>query len=201
VLIYRALLSAKLHPAARVLVLTHNKPLRHELERRTATLAELPRNLDCATFFQWAAGCLRFGEVRMWWPSDIERRLATLKEGFPALAKVSTAFLADEIGWIKDHRLLRKSLYLEADRGGRGTALRGSQREDLWKLFRAYQHELRSDGATDWHNIALRFHRAAVVEKRLGFPKYFAPGWRGNSELARCMMRSPARLRPRRSAR
>ena len=35
VLIYRALLSARLHPEARVLVLTHNKPLRFELERRS----------------------------------------------------------------------------------------------------------------------------------------------------------------------
>jgi AAA domain len=174
VLIYRALLSAKLHPAARVLVLTHNKPLRHELERRTAVLSDLPQNLVCATFFQWAARSLRLGETKMWWPSDIERRLAALKERFPGLERISTAFLADEIGWIKDHRLLRKSVYLDSDRSGRGTALRGGQREELWNLFRAYQHELKNDGATDWHNIALRFHKASVMEKRLGFPKFDA---------------------------
>jgi len=115
-LLYRALLSARLHPEARVLVLTHNKPLRHELERRTRRLADLPENLACTTFFQWAAKCLGSWEEKMWWPSDIERAVSRLKESFPALGKLSTVFLTDEIGWIKDHRLLKRELYLEAER-------------------------------------------------------------------------------------
>jgi hypothetical protein len=174
VLLYRALLSARLHPEARVLVLTHNKPLRYELERRTQRLADLPKNLSCTTFFQWAAKSLGSWEEKMWWPSDIERAVSRIKESFPSLDKLSTAFLTDEIGWIKDHRLLRKGLYLEADRAGRGTSFRGNQREEMWHLFAAYQNELRIRGATDWHNIALRFHDAAVVRKSLAFPCYDA---------------------------
>jgi hypothetical protein len=104
VLLYRALLAARLHPDARVLVLTHNKPLRFELERRSKCLAALPKNLTCSTFFQWAAKSLGKWEEHMWWPSDIERAVSRMKESFPSLAKFSTAFLADEIGWIKDHR-------------------------------------------------------------------------------------------------
>ena len=174
VLLYRALLSARLHPQARVLVLTHNKPLRHELERRSKRLADLPANLTCSTFFQWAARCLGSWEERMWWPSDIERAVSRLKESFPSLEKLSTVFLADEIGWIKDHRLLKRELYLAAERVGRGTSFRGNQREEMWSLFRVYQNELRSHGATDWHNVALRFHEAAVVGKSLPFPCYDA---------------------------
>ena len=174
VLLYRALLSAKLHPEARVLVLTHNRPLRFELERRSKHLADMPKNLSCRTFFQWAVKCLGRMEGDRWAPSKIERCLARLKEGMPPLAKLSAAFLADEIGWIKDQRLLKKDLYMEADRVGRGTSLRGSQRETMWKLFHAYQHELERQGATDWHNIALRFHEAAVVEKSLRFPCFDA---------------------------
>jgi superfamily I DNA/RNA helicase len=173
VLLYRALLSANLHPAARVLVLTHNAPLQHELARRSAFLADLPKNLTCTTFFKWAAASLGRWE-KMWWPSDIERHLSRMKEEFPSLANLSAAFLADEIGWMKDNRLLRQTLYLESDRAGRGTPLRGGQREEMWKLFRTYQHALRADGATDWHNVALRFHDAAVVKKRLRFPCYDA---------------------------
>lgn len=174
VLLYRALLSARLHPAAKVLVLTHNRPLRFELERRSRRLEGLPKNLSCTTFFQWAAKCLGKWNEAMWWPADIERCLARMKEGIPALARLSTAFLADEIGWIKDQKFLKKELYLEADRAGRGMSLRSGQREDIWNLFRSYQHEMNACGATDWHNIALRFHEAAVVEKSLAFPCFDA---------------------------
>lgn len=173
VLLYRALLSARLHPQARVLVLTHNRPLRYELERRSAVLSALPRNLKCTTFFQWARSCLGEWSDTMWWPTDIERELALLKELQPALSKLSTSYLADEIGWIKDHGILKKEEYLEADRSGRGTSLRGVQRDEVWEVFRGYQQALRKVGATDWHNIALRFHVAAR-EGRLGFPRYDA---------------------------
>jgi hypothetical protein len=172
--LYRALLSARLHPSARVLILTHNKPLRHELQRRSARLAALPRNLTCTTFFQWAAKCLGSWDATMWWPSDIERCLSRLKDQVPGLARLSVAFLADEIGWIKDQRLMKWDLYLSADRAGRGTSLRGAQREEMWSMFRIYQHELERMGATDWHNIALRFHEAAVVERSLDFPEFDA---------------------------
>lgn len=180
VLLYRALLSARLHPDARVLVLTHNRPLRFELERRSRHIAEvpglakLPGNLTCTTFFQWAAKCLRSWEEQMWWPADIERAVSRIKESLPSLERLSTAFLTDEIGWIKDHRLLSKELYLNADRTGRGASLRGPQREEMWSLFRDYQHKLEEKHATDWHNIALRFHKAAVEEKSLEFPCYDA---------------------------
>jgi superfamily I DNA/RNA helicase len=187
VLLYRALLAARLHPGARVLVLTHNKPLRFELARRSHLLAGLPRNLSCSTFFQWAAKCLGNWEERMWWPSDIERAVSRLKDAFPSLEKLSTAFLTDAIGWIKDHRLLSRELYLNADRTGRGASLRSVQREEMWGLFRTYQNEQKAKGTTDWHNIALRFHEAAVVEKSLPFPcfdaifvdeaQFFAKAW------------------------
>ena len=174
VLLYRALLSAKLHPDARVLVLTHNRPLRFELERRSKHLAKMPKNLTCQTFFQWADKSLGRLKGDRWSPSQIEKCLSRLKEDMPLLGKLSAAFLADEIGWIKDQRLLKKQLYMEADRVGRGTSLRSNQREEMWKLFRGYQHELERRGATDWHNVALRFHEAAVVEKSLRFPFYDA---------------------------
>ena len=174
VLLYRALLSARLHPDARVLVLTHNAPLGHELKRRSLRLAGMPTNLTCTTFFKWAARCLGWWDETVWYPRDIERALSRLKDALPTLDRLSTAFLADEIGWMKDHRLLKRELYLESDRAGRGTSLRGAQREEMWSLFLAYQQEMEKHHATDWHNIALRFHRTAVVEGGLAFPCFDA---------------------------
>ncbi|MEO8614511.1 MAG: UvrD-helicase domain-containing protein [Luteolibacter sp.] len=167
VLLYRALLSARLHPKAKVLILTHNRPLRFELERRSMHLAKIPANLDCFTFFEWAAKCVDFRGETLHYPSDIERTLKNLRTDFPSLEKLSTSFLADEIGWIKDNKLLPKDTYLNADRLGRGTRLTADQREKLWEIFRAYQNKLVELGVTDWHNIALRFHETAVVEQRL----------------------------------
>ena len=177
VLLYRAMLSARLHPSARVLVLTHNKPLRHELERRSERIAGLPRNADCLTFFQWAARSLRgdFGTAKT--PVGAERMVEIvrgLQYQVPSLGKLSASFLSDEIGWLKDQRILRRDDYHAADRAGRGTALTTAARTAVWSLFDIYQHHLRDSGLTDWHNIALLFHKAAVVEKRLVFPAYDA---------------------------
>ena len=177
VLLYRALLAARLHPSARVLVLTHNKPLRHELVRRSRRLAVLPRNLDCLTFFQWAARSLKgeFGSAGS--PLGADRMVETirgLRDRISSLERYSASWLADEIGWIKDQRLLRREEYLAADRAGRGIALSDGPRDLVWKLFELYQHHLRDSGLTDWHNVALRFHDAAVVAESIGFPHYDA---------------------------
>lgn len=174
VLLYRALLAARLHPDARILVLTHNRPLRFELERRSKSFKDAPKNLTCLTFFQWANDCLPIIAEERWMPARTERCLTRLKQDLQSLARLSPAFLADEIGWIKDQRLMTRDLYLGADRTGRGTSLRAAQREEIWELFRLYQNELVKEKATDWHNIALRFHEAAVTERSLGFPRFDA---------------------------
>ncbi len=177
VLLYRALLSAKLNPRARVLVLTHNKPLRHELVRRSKRLDEAGAKLECLTFFQWAARGLKqdFGSKETPWGPDqtavLVEELRTERKG---LRRFSSAYLVDEIGWMKDHRLIERDAYLAADRAGRGTMMTAGQREDLWELFRAYQVELSLRGLTDWHNVALRFHRQVVIEKAIRLPDYDA---------------------------
>ena len=159
-----------------MLVLTHNKPLRYELERRSKRLAELPRNLSCTTFFQWAAKCL--GE---WEATHVvavghrAQRVSRLKESVSLARKLSTAFLTDEIGWIKDHRLLTKDLYLERrPRRSRHLASRQPARGNVEAFPRLSARAEGDTDATDWHNIALRFHEAAVVEKSLPFPCFDA---------------------------
>lgn len=202
VLLYRAILSARLHPGVKMLVLTHNKPLSHELARRSARLDGMPKNLVCLTFFQWAAKHLgRWEGERPWSPAKVERQIANLRDGFSSLENLSPAFLTDEIGWIKDQGFRKKDAYLEADRVGRGTALRANQREELWSLYSAYQHLLRDRGAVDWHNIALRFHEEAVVKRSLGFPafdaifideaQFFAKTW---FEIARAALKPGGHL-------
>jgi hypothetical protein len=174
VVLYRALLSARLHPAARVLVLTHNRPLRNELERRCGRLEGSAPNLEWATFFQWAVRSMGRLQGDVWSPAKTRSAVIELRRGLDSLAPLSPDYLTDEIGWIKDHRLLSREAYRAADRSGRGTRLTEAQREEIWELVARYQRLLHAEGANDWHGVALAFHRAAVEEARLGFPKYDA---------------------------
>jgi hypothetical protein len=174
VILYRALLSAKLHPRARVLVLTHNRPLRNELERRCGRLEGTARNLEWSTFFQWAVRSIGGIQGDIWSPARTRSALIELRSGLPSLDPLSPDYLTDEIGWIKDHRLLTRDAYRAADRSGRGTRLTARQRDELWDLLSRYQHLLHAQRANDWHGVALAFHRAAVEEGRLGFPRYDA---------------------------
>ena len=170
VLLYRALLSARLNPGSRVLVLTHNRPLRSELERRFHILSEKNLHIEWRTFFSWASHCLgNWPEDETLTPHKSKRLIESLLPDHPALAAGNPDYLLDEISWIKDLNLRTRDDYLNADRTGRGKSI---NREALWELFRTYQTTLRDRNLIDWPGVAMRFHEAAVTEHRLAFPHY-----------------------------
>jgi len=174
VLLYRAVLFARHNPDARVLVLTHNRALRFELERRAEVLAKQTNQISCMTFFQWASECLGGFDQRILFPDEVRRAIDQLRHASRSLEGVSTDYLVDEIGWIKDQAMLKPADYLEADRRGRGLALKPEQKAEVWELLRSYQNLLDEQQALDWHNVALRFRKAACVVKSLRFPSYDA---------------------------
>lgn len=170
VLLYRALLGARLNPDARVLVLTHNRPLRSELERRFRILSEKNLRIEWRTFFSWASHCLGdWPEKETLSPYKCKRLIEQLLPDHPKLASANPDYLLDEISWIKDFNFRAKEDYLGAERAGRGKSI---NREAVWELFRGYQKKLREDNVIDWPGVAMRFHEAAVVEKLLDFPSY-----------------------------
>ena len=174
VLLYRAVLFAKANPDAKILVLTHNKALRYELERRVEYLQNRDRSLiRCMTFFQWAASCLgHLGKIVL--PDQTREMIDGIRDGHAELKGISTDYLIDETGWLKDQAILKQDDYLAADRRGRGLALRQDQKVAVWKVFKDYQHRLKAGREVDWHNVALRFHDEACVRKSLGFPEFDA---------------------------
>lgn len=180
VLLYRALCNARLNPEARVLVLTHNRPLIFELQRRAGELGGAPANLVCQNFYRWArselvkiGGWFEEGEIVP--PYQVKRELGRMlyKDAAPSGGRTSftVGFLADEIAWIKDQNIRGKAAYLAAARSGRGTALQASQREEVWRYFGDYQKWLESEKKIDWNGVAMRFLDAAAAG-RLGFPSY-----------------------------
>ena len=172
ILLYRALLNAKLNPNAEVLILTHNRPINNELQARFNQLTDGKHNVTWLTFFGWARQQLNNNEwsERVINPNSslniIEKIIRTRVNN-----TFTSSFLLDEIGFIKDHNIRRIDDYLSTSRTGQGIALQANQRRSVWNIFKQYQEHLRDNQLTDWHTVAIRFHDKAMQGK-CRFPKY-----------------------------
>lgn len=167
VLLHRALLGARLHPRARVLVLTHNRPLNAELRRRGLATAAETRRIRWQTFFQWAARYLPRPPNGILSARQVEREIARLAGGLPALARLTPAFLADELGYIRDLGIATREDYLAHDREGRLTGLTSERRHAVWSLLENYRTHLGETGRTDWHERALAFQQRVADQPDL----------------------------------
>ena len=185
VLLYRAMLHVTLQPEAKILILTHNRPLTGELRDRFNQLCP-GIDLNWRTFYQW---CREMSGVH--WrdivpPWEREPLLRQLAEKNPVLAPLPFAFLCDELDWIRDQALVRRDEYLAAARVGRKRRLTDEQRRAVFKLLREYQVALANRKLTDWAGAAFSAWRHAR-EGTLKLPVYdfvlideaqfFAPVW------------------------
>ena len=189
ILIIRALLMTRLHKDARLLVLTHNRPLNGELRQRFRHLAGAWPHFEWMTYFQWVKHCL----PEEAWPEKIlsGKTLETLaretSQRHERLRDFNLNFLIDELNWIKDLRFHERNDYLKAKRQGRELPLSSEQREAMWRFFRDYQCAMERQGATDWSGVAMRFWKMAIHDGELTLPSYdgifvdeaqfFAPAW------------------------
>jgi hypothetical protein len=145
ILLYRARLLRQFFPRKRLLVLTHNRPLIHHLRRRYALLSGGDSGVEWRTFHGW---CTKY------WPtSEPQPQQVGLGERHALIDRVWQEHLADttfspellrsEIDWLKDRLITTRQGYLEADRSGRGVALREGMRGRVYDAIHAYQEELR----------------------------------------------------------
>jgi len=168
VLLYRALLNNRLRKNARVLVLTHNKAINHELKDRFSQLesdAHTASRIEWRTFFGWASHLMPKMPENIISPKEVKRILGETL-AVEKLCNHSVEFVMDEIGFIKDHRILEKESYLSMPRTGRGKPLNANQREVIWHILGLYQNHLSANKMTDWHGVALLFHQLAVTDRR-----------------------------------
>ena len=189
ILIIRALLMARLNKDARLLVLTHNRPLNGELKQRFRHLAGAWPHFEWMTYFQWVKHCLPDDalphKILSGRPLEDIARSAAARH--PELTSFNLAFLIDELNWIKDQRFHERRTYLEAKRQGRVLPLSPKQRESMRAFFRDYQLGLEREGATDWSGVAMRFWKMAIHDQSITLPSYdgifadeaqfFAPAW------------------------
>lgn len=188
IVLYRAYLLRRLFPHKRILVLTHNRALIHDLRRRYARLSGGDEGVALYTFMGW---CHRQ------WPKDKSwRKFISYRERLRLVTQiwherlretaVSEHMLLDEIDWYKDRLLFSEADYLAADRSGRGFALGETMRQRLYAAMSAYHDALQRRHLMDWGDVPRLLWRY-WHDGAMGLPRYdiilideaqfFAPLW------------------------
>ncbi len=189
ILLYRLRLLYHLYPEKQFLVLTHNRPLSHDLQSRFSRLeGRLPENIEWGTFNGW---CFRHWPQNPAWqqPLSIRKRERILHQTWDMTLRDTTITehkLLSEIDWLKDQLPMKQTEYLDVDRRGRGFGLTTEQRTRMWNAITIYQQLLEKQGAMDWGDIPQklwRFYEEEIVK----IPEYdfilvdeaqfFAPIW------------------------
>lgn len=158
ILLHRAALLARHFPATRVLVVSHNRPLIADLDRRLARRRSQSGGgrIECRTFLQWLRSVSppRCGGDKLLDARDtvrwIESHLRENGKTYPNLPRHSASWLAEELGWLFDHGHFG-DVYLTVERRGRGVALQPSQRQDILALARSYRDYLIHEKKSDWN--------------------------------------------------
>ncbi|RYD76043.1 MAG: hypothetical protein EOP84_17440 [Verrucomicrobiaceae bacterium] len=178
------MLQARLQPEARILVLTHNRPLSGELRERFHRLCP-GVNAEWTTFYQW---CREFSGAR--WdiikPWEREALIRELARANPFTARLPQEFIGEEIDWIRDQGIFTRQEYLTVARLGRKRPLQDEQRNTIFSLLVSYSRELKKRQLDDWVGAASSVWRK--VEKGMISPpvydsvlvdeaQFFAPTW------------------------
>lgn len=156
VLLHRALLAARLNRGARLLILTHNRPINGELERRLLAKAGPDSRIEWRTFFSWAMSRMPAGPSTIIPAYRMEVRVRELMDGHD-FGTLSPAFVAEEIGYLRDLGIDTLDDYLALDRLGRSRGLNADRRRQVWDLLARHRKAMAATGESDWHEEALRF--------------------------------------------
>lgn len=182
VLVHRAALLATHFPAARVLLVSFNRPLINDLRRRLARHPAGGR-VECLTFNQWLGRVAR-SSAEMMSEREVLRWIERESTSMTSLAKLTTEWLRDELRWMCDHALADEH-YLAAERKGRGTRLSSRQRRELLELLRRYRAHLRQSQRADWSEWPLTVRETSPSSPAgeqfdhllIDEAQFFAPVW------------------------
>jgi superfamily I DNA/RNA helicase len=189
ILLFRLRLLYRLYPDKQFLVLTHNRPLSHDMQSRFARLeGNLPANIEWRTFNGW---CYHHWPKQPIWIDPLSKRKreriiqATWQQTLQG-TPITERNLLGEIDWCKDQLPMTQADYQIVDRRGRGFGLNAEQRQRMWSAMSTYQQALEKQSTLDWGDVPQRLWQA-VQENRITLPKYdiilideaqfFAPLW------------------------
>ncbi len=184
ILLHRALLLAQWFPHSRILVLTCNKPLQVELQRR---FQELSGGKGYVEFLTFHGFCLKRwpGDARPKILSSSQRRVL-LDEALARLQRplLLRSHLEEELGWIFDHGFATEEAYAQTPRRGRGFRMDGELRSKMWQASVEFREHCEKEKVADWSLLPWLF-RQGLEGKELGLyetilvdeAQFFAPIW------------------------
>lgn len=157
VALQRAILLAETRPDQRVLILILNTPVIADLIERMHRVGRgFPPNLEMLTFAAWANRQWRAVFHRMpKMPDDLHAVRAlvhALRKSLPQL-RWNDQQLAEELDFLNDALITSEAAYLEADRTGRGFALRESERAQVWTLYQGVSKHLADQDLRMWSAV------------------------------------------------
>lgn len=189
ILLYRLRLLYHLYPKKHFLVLTHNRPLRRDLESRFARLeGQLPENIEWRTFNEW---CRHHWPQEPTWrdPLNLSERQRLIEEIWSSHLKdtpITARMFESEVDWLKDQLPMSREAYLTVERRGRGFGLTVEQRERVFNAIIAYQKALEALHTLDWGDVP-RLLWQSIENGNIQLPEYdvilvdeaqfFAPLW------------------------
>jgi AAA domain len=187
IVLKRAMLLAQRDPAARILVISHNTPIVADLTARLQRAhGEIPGNLDIRTFYSLAVE--QWSRLHSKSVNPIPKaRVLTLLDDLThdsSEPHLDREDLADELEFIDDTWLTNEGQYLEANRAGRGFALRPRERQQIWALRTALLGELAAQGLQLWSSLPRQIceHPERDRVEKYGHilvdeAQFFAPAW------------------------
>jgi len=156
ILLYRLRLLLHLYPEKRFLVLTHNRPLSHDMQGRFTKLeGREVQNIEWRTFNAW---CYQYWPKNQKWkePLKLGARKRIMDEVWCEHLQettISAQMFQSEVDWLKDQVPMSRNDYLSIDRRGRGFRLNEEMRQRVFDSLMAYQASLKSRGVLDWGDV------------------------------------------------
>lgn len=184
ILLFRARLSASLYDNQRVLVLTHNKPLRTDLANRAKELG-LSGKIEWRTFYSWIHSIMKLDLIAK------PERDAFIEKEAKAIGiekQLTFKFLLEEFEWISDNgpELINLEWYLESARKGRRRPLQERQRRAVYSIYSKYRKMLIERKKDDWAvaprafikkfrdgELKLKEYHSIYIDEA----QFFAPVW------------------------
>lgn len=194
ILLYRAKFISEQNKKWRILILTYNKTLAEHMRRLFVQIGGDTERVEIIHFHKWAIDLLKRNNFRRQILDDRSRRgLIKRVLNTNGTHHFSVDFLADEFQWIKE-RVAYQSWDdypnpAKISRRGRGHNLGATEKEKrqaVYRLFQAYQHQLKANSLCDWDDVPVQLLQQ-IENGTAGVSRYhailideaqdFAPSW------------------------
>lgn len=191
IIVSRILMYCQQYPDNKVLLLIHNKPVTADIRYRINKYwGGEPPNLTIKTFWSWCRGqwdeAFGKGYLKLLFNTDktVGGYIKDQQERYGVGKRLTANQIRDEIEFLNDNFISDETAYLDANRAGRGFALRVEERAELWQLRNEVVTKFGEKTGLLSSLMPNRLCSASAIEKLERYDhiivdeaQFFAPSW------------------------